>query len=58
MLAEEGLAALRLADAGAEGRLAVARFFAECLAVEAPALERAIVEGSGGLAGVEAAFAA
>jgi acyl-CoA dehydrogenase len=49
MLAEEGHAALRLGDAAganAANRIAIARFFAEILAVEAPALERAIVEGA------------
>ncbi|MEZ5787147.1 MAG: acyl-CoA dehydrogenase [Xanthobacteraceae bacterium] len=49
MLAEEGHAALRLGDAAgasAANRIAIARFFAEMLAVEAPALERAIVEGA------------
>ena len=49
MLAEEALAALRLgggANAGAAGRVALARFFAEALAVQAPALERATVDGA------------
>ena len=56
MLAEEALAALRLADAEAAGRLAVARFFAENLAVQAPSLERTIIEGAGSV--TDAAFAA
>jgi hypothetical protein len=49
MLADEALAALRLGDGangGAAGRVILARFFAEALAVQAPGLERAIVDGA------------
>jgi hypothetical protein len=53
MLAEEALAAIRTAaangDAAAERRIAIARFFAENVAVAAPALERTIVEGADGV---------
>ena len=61
MLAEEALAARRLgngASAGAAGRVALARFFAETLAVEAPALERAIVDGAESVAAADAVLAA
>ena len=49
MLADEALAALRLGDGangGAAGRVVLARFFAEALAVQAPGLERAIIDGA------------
>jgi alkylation response protein AidB-like acyl-CoA dehydrogenase len=57
LLADEALAALRLGDgvADAPGRIATARFFAENIAVHAGALERAVVEGGGTIAGVHAA---
>jgi hypothetical protein len=56
LLAQQALAALRLnADAGS--RIALARFFAENIAVQAPALERTIVEGAAGVLGAEAALA-
>ena len=61
MLAEEALAALRLgggANAGAAGRVALARFFAEALAVQAPALERAIVDGAESVNAADAVLAA
>lgn len=61
LLAEEGHAALRLGDAAganAATRIAIARFFAEVLAVEAPALERAIVEGAGSINAAGAVLAA
>ena len=61
MLAEEALAALRLGDganAGAAGRVALARFFAEALAVQAPALERAIVDGAESVNAADAVLAA
>ena len=46
LLAQQALAALRLsADAGP--RVALARFFAENLAVQASALEQTVVEGLG-----------
>lgn len=46
MLADEALAAVRLSDAAAPGRIGVARFFAEHLAVQAASLEREIIEGA------------
>jgi acyl-CoA dehydrogenase len=46
MLAEEALAASRLANGDAAGRIAIARFFAENLAVQAVGLERAVIEGA------------
>jgi acyl-CoA dehydrogenase len=49
MLADEALAASRqgeAAGADAPGRIAVARFFAENLAVQAPALARVVTEGA------------
>jgi alkylation response protein AidB-like acyl-CoA dehydrogenase len=48
LLAEEALAAKRLAGNGADaaGRTAIARFFAENLAVGAAALERSVVEAA------------
>ena len=61
MLAEEALAARRLgngANGGAASRVALARFFAETLAVEAPALERAIVDGAESVNAADAVLAA
>ena len=60
LIADEALAAARLAgngmaDAGA--RIALARFFAENVAVQAPGLERAVVEGAEGVNGADAALA-
>lgn len=56
LLAQQALAALRLnTEAGA--RTALARFFAENIAVQAPALERTIVEGGGAVVGADAALA-
>jgi alkylation response protein AidB-like acyl-CoA dehydrogenase len=61
MLAEEALAsALLHAGDGAHdaaSRMGVARFFAECLAVQAPGLERAVTEGSGSILAGDAALA-
>ena len=59
LLADEALAARRLAGngAGAAARTAIARFFAENLAVAAPALERTILEGADGVNHAEAALA-
>jgi acyl-CoA dehydrogenase len=45
-LAEEALAALRIEDAGAPGRVALARFFAENIAVQAGGLETTVTEGA------------
>jgi len=56
LLAQQALAALRLnTEAGA--RTALARFFAENIAVQAPSLERTIVEGGGAVVGADAALA-
>jgi alkylation response protein AidB-like acyl-CoA dehydrogenase len=59
LLAEEALAARRLAGNGADAaaRTAIARFFAESLAVAAPALERTVLEGADGVNHAEAALA-
>ena len=46
MLAGEALAALRLADGAPASRIAIARFFAENIAVQARGLERAVTEGA------------
>jgi acyl-CoA dehydrogenase len=46
MLASEALAALRLAEGDPAARTAIARFFAENIAVQATALERAVTEGA------------
>jgi alkylation response protein AidB-like acyl-CoA dehydrogenase len=60
LLAEEALAATRLpADAGADpaARIAIARFFAENIAVQARGLERSVIEGADGVLGADAALA-
>ncbi len=56
LLAQQALAALRL---GADGsaRAALTRFFAENFAVQAPALERTVVEGAASVMGADAALA-
>jgi alkylation response protein AidB-like acyl-CoA dehydrogenase len=46
MLADEALAALRLADGEPAARIAIARFFAENIAVQAGGLERAVIDGA------------
>jgi len=46
MLASEALAALRLSQGDPEARVAIARFFAENIAVQATGLERAVTEGA------------
>lgn len=46
------------AEAEGTGDLATARFYAECLATEAPALELAVTEGAGAIADAAAVFAA
>jgi acyl-CoA dehydrogenase len=56
LLAQQALAALRY-NAGAGSRIALARFFAENIAVQAAALERTVVEGAAGVIGAEAALA-
>jgi hypothetical protein len=56
LLAQQALAALRLhSDSGQ--RVALARFFAENIAVGAPALERIVVEGAAGVTAADAVFA-
>ncbi len=45
-LAEEALAGLRVSDADAAGRVALARFFAENIAVQAGGLETTVTEGA------------
>ena len=56
LLAQQALAALRLsADAGP--RVALARFFAENVAVQAGALERTVVEGAPAVIGADAVLA-
>ena len=64
-LAEKALAAQASLDEGPEAgdrshaaRVVTARFFAEHLATEAPALERAIVEGAGSVEDGAVVFAA
>jgi alkylation response protein AidB-like acyl-CoA dehydrogenase len=57
MLADEALAALRLANGEPASRVAVARFFAENLAVQASGLERAVTEGADSVNNAEAALA-
>jgi hypothetical protein len=60
LLAEEALASMRLqggdAAVDAPERIAVARFFAENLAIQAPGLERAVTEGSASIAAADAAL--
>src|SRR5262245_28663771 len=55
MLAEDALASLRAGDGTARG--ALARFFAENIAVQAGGLERTIVEGGDSINGAQAALA-
>ncbi|MGP0093708.1 MAG: acyl-CoA dehydrogenase [Xanthobacteraceae bacterium] len=61
LLAEEALAAVRLAATdrakNPAGRIAVARFYAENVAIEAAGLERAVVEGADSVNIAEAALA-
>jgi 3-(methylsulfanyl)propanoyl-CoA dehydrogenase len=59
LLAEEALAAMRLTGNGADaaGRTAIARFFAENLAVQAASLERTVVEAADSVTGADAALA-
>ena len=58
LLAEEALAAARLAgNDGAPARIAIARFFAENLAVQAGGLECAVLEGADSVNGADAALA-
>src|SRR5256884_1803536 len=59
LLAEEALAAVRLGGNGADaaGRTAIARFFAENLAVQAASLERTVVEAADSATDAVAALA-
>jgi len=56
LLAQQALAALRL-QADSAPRVALARFFAENVAVQAQALERTVVEGGPSVIGADAALA-
>jgi acyl-CoA dehydrogenase len=55
MLADQALAALRSGDGA--GRAALARFFAENIAVQATGLERSVTEGGDSIVNAEAALA-
>jgi acyl-CoA dehydrogenase len=57
MLADEALAALRIAGAEHAARTAIARFFAENIAVQASGLERAVTEGANSVNSADAALA-
>jgi hypothetical protein len=57
MLADEALAALRIAGAEPAARIAIARFFAENIAVQASGLERTVIEGADSVNGADAALA-
>ena len=50
MLANEALAAMRASGADPAARIALARFFAENLAVQAGALERTVIDGADSIA--------
>jgi hypothetical protein len=56
MLADQALAALRESGDGAE-RIALARFFAENIAVLASGLERSVTEGGDSITGAQVALA-
>jgi acyl-CoA dehydrogenase len=56
MLAEQALAALRQSGGGA-ARTALARFFAENIAMQASGLERAVIEGAASITDGQAALA-
>jgi hypothetical protein len=61
MLADEALASARDFGKGAgdpRGRIAIARFFAQNLAVAAPGLERAVIDGAESINAGEAALSA
>jgi 3-(methylsulfanyl)propanoyl-CoA dehydrogenase len=59
LLAEEALAALRLAGNNADtaARVAIARFFAENMTVHARSLERTVIEGAESVTNADAALA-
>src|SRR3989440_961776 len=52
MLVEDALAGIRRDDAEAPGRVALARFFAENIAVQAGGLETTVTEGAGSVADI------
>jgi acyl-CoA dehydrogenase len=56
MLASEALAALRLSQGDPAARVAIARFFAENIAVQAKGLERAVTEGADSVNNADAAL--
>ncbi|MGB7260146.1 MAG: acyl-CoA dehydrogenase [Pseudolabrys sp.] len=56
MLAEDAIAALRTGN-GDAGRTAIARYFAENLAVQSSGLERTVVDGADSVNGADAALA-
>jgi alkylation response protein AidB-like acyl-CoA dehydrogenase len=58
MLADEALAALRVANGEPASRVAIARFFAENIAVQASGLERTVIEGADSVNGAGAALTA
>ena len=57
-LAEEALAGIRLDDADAAGRVALARFFAENIAVQAGGLETTVTEGADSISNIALSGAA
>jgi len=59
LLAEEALAAVRMGGNGAEaaGRVAIARFFAENVAVQGESLERTVVQAADSVNAADAALA-
>jgi acyl-CoA dehydrogenase len=57
MLADEGLAALRVGNGEPASRIAIARFFAENIAVQADGLERAVIDGGDSVNTADAALA-
>ena len=57
MLAEEALAAQRTGNGDAAGRIAIARGFAENLAVQSSGIERSVTEGSDSILGAGVALA-
>ena len=58
MLADEALAALRIANGEPASRVAIARFFAENIAVQASGLERSVTEGADSVNAADAALTA
>ena len=56
MLADEALAALRIANGEPASRVGIARFFAENIAVQGSGLERAVTEGADSVNGCDAAL--